>query len=155
MAKTKPEEWKLKSITPKPKGKFEVKYHDGTMNRMAEPTLPLHPDFQKVLDKSLAHLAEYYGLPKEAAVDQISMKNVIITNYEDKEGQSVQITGVYSHPKSGQNTTIKTSKVQTHEDQYGFEDVLKKTVIKLAEEAYQYVVNLRSSQLKMEVEEAA
>ena len=85
----------------------------------------------------------------------VMFKKIVVNSYEDEEGQSAQVLGVYSHPKSQQNTPLKTSKIQTHQATYGVETELKKLLTKLSTEASAYVIDGKSSQMKLELKDVA
>ena len=143
----KPSDVKITSIEFKNKGKLKVVWNAGSIENSCTRDLPQHPDMRKAVTETITFLSEYY----EGSIntENLSIKGVKIGHYENKEGQSVQIKVVHTHPKSGQNTTMTTAKMQVHEEHYGFETNLKKTINKLMEEAYQFAVNMKSAQMKV------
>lgn len=111
---------------------------------------PAHQDLIELAKSFSKFVGKYYTLPA-ANVEQLSTKKVNVNNYEDEEGQSVSIQSVFTHDKSLQNTPLKTAKIQTHGDAYGFETELKELIIKLSGEAEAYVFDSKSSQAKMDL----
>ena len=147
----KPEQFNIASVEVK-KDKVVISWVDEGNQHTRTSKTPMHPDFVALLERLKNSLADYYDLE---STDDIDFKKVSVNNYEDDEGQSVMIKGVFIHPKSTQRTTISTSKVQTHEDAYGFETELKNCITELATEACEYVFEGKSNQTTMEFEEAA
>lgn len=147
MADKKPDDVKITSIEFKTKGKIKVVWNEGSIESSITRELPQHPDFLKATAEMLSFLSKYQTNP--TPVEELSIKAFKFAHYEDKKGMSCLINGVHTHPKSGQNVSMKTSKMQVHEEHYGFETNLKKAINKLAEEAYQFAVNMKSSQLKV------
>lgn len=142
MATPKPDDCKITKINFKAKGFIEVHHEEGGRG-MKERNLPMHPDMEDALGEIKSFFSLYYeGLTEE----HLTVKQITVTHYEDKEGQSIAIKCVYQHPKSMQNTTFSTSKMQTHEDDYGFEQSLREAILNVSEEAYQYARNMKSSQ---------
>lgn len=148
MANKKPESNKITLVEFKNKGKIKVVWNVGSVESSTTMDNPQHPDLQKAVKAVISFLPEYFD--KGVSADNLSIKSVKIGHYEDKEGQSVQIKCVHTHLKSGQNVTLTTAKMQVHENHYGFETKLKKAINVLSEEAYQYAVNLKSSQLRVD-----
>ena len=148
----KPKEFRLTQFNQTTSGLVTIKWaeQDGGAG-VEKRKLPLHKDFQKHLTKMESYVAEYYNINE----DRVSIKSIAIVHYEEDKGESVQITASYTHPDSEQVTTIKTSKMQVHNDFYGFEGNLKKTLKALSSEASKYVFDLKSSQVAMEIDEAA
>lgn len=150
---SKQKEFECGSISTNGDGTISVEWGNKTGKWKRTPRLIPHPDFSKALDKTVKIIADYYGMGKEEH-QNISFKKLMVNNYEDEKGQSVQLVAVYTHPKSMQNTPLKTAKIQVHEDAYGFETELKKLIDKLSGEANAYALEDKSSQMKMELEEA-
>lgn len=147
MAQTKPDDVKITSIEFKNKGKIKVVWNSGSIESSITRDLPEHPDFTKAKQSMLNFLSKYQTNP--TPVEELSLKGVKFAHYEDKKGMSCLINGVHTHPKSGQNVAAKTSKMQVHEEHYGFETNLKKAINKLSEEAYQFATEMKSAQLKV------
>jgi|GEM_PF-6266590 len=148
MASTKkPDDVKITSIEFKNKGKIKVIWNCGSIESSITRDLPQHIELTEASFNMLEFLSKYQTNP--TPVDELTLKKITFAHYEDKEGMSCLIQGVHSHPKSGQNTSMKTSKMQVHEEHYGFETNLKKAINVISEEAYQFAVNMKSAQLKV------
>lgn len=145
----KPEQFNLASVEVKG-SKMKVSWIDEGNEHSRVSALPVHPDFKLVMNNLVSILTKYYDMEK--ADEYTSFKKVGVNNYEDDEGQSVQVKGVYSHPNGEQNTTISTAKIQTHQDAYGFETELKTCIGELADEACAYVFDNKSNQAEMDFE---
>ena len=151
MSIEKPQDFVLKSVELKAGGKTKITWMDDQKEHSIVSNVPPHPDFVKHQRSLVTKLVQYLD-GKAHMEDDITFKKVSLNLYEDMEGQSVQIKGVHTHPKSAQNSTLTTSKIQTHESHYGFEGNLKTVVEGLTDEACDYIFEGKSSQTKMEFE---
>jgi hypothetical protein len=147
---TKPKKFNLVAIELKGES-VSVSWTDKGDEHTCSSKLPIHPDFKNGMNKLVDVLTDYYGMNGDCN-DHTSFKKLSVNNYEDDEGQSAQVKGVYSHPKGGQNTTMTTAKIQTHSDAYGFEGDLKSIISDMAEEACAYVFDKKSNQTTMDLE---
>jgi len=143
----KPSNFQLCSLEALKNTGLAVEWNDNGDVLKRKSALPPHPDLKPKLTYLEGALADYYGIKDHQAVH---LKKLTVTEYEDGEGVSVQITGVHTHPKSGQNTPLKTAKMPLHNDHYGFEAELKGIVEKIALEACAYVFERKSSQLSLD-----
>lgn len=144
-------DFKLKALSIAGNGNISVHWitEDGTSGRTR--SLPAHKDLNAQIKKVEGILASYYDLNE----DRVTMKKVNVVHYDDGMGESVQITGTFCHSQSNQNTPIKTSKIQAHNDMYGFESELKTILKKLSDECYKYVYEDKSSQVSMKLDKTA
>lgn len=154
MSIKKPKEFKIMSFKRTSSGLISIGWvredNDGKAS-VENRKLPIHKDFQTVLTKMESFLAQYYGINE----DRVSLKSVSVVHYEDGKGESVQIAGNYTHVDSEQVTSIKTSKMQLHNEFYGFEGELKKTLTDLSKEACEYVFDNKSTQASLDLEKVA
>lgn len=131
---------------------LKVTWNDGGELTTRDSNHPMHPDMQALFKTSKRYLVSYYDMD-ESKQEDIYIDRIKVHNYADNEGQSVQIFGTHTHVDSKQNTPLKTAKIQTHGDVYGYESELKALVSNLSKEACDYIFEGKSAQQEMEFDE--
>ncbi len=136
----------------------EFRINEFTDEFTAKLAAPLHPDFQEAFDALAIHVARIYGLAKRVGTNKIKAEfdtkevKVFKVAFSGTEDDPAVILSAKKEGFAGKMMALNTPLIVLTNESYGHEQELDEALDVLIQEAYEYVVDGKSSQLSIDDE---